>query len=273
MYEKLGELKQGYTKIADMESKHPDMLQDIGIYTLAVGDTKILMDGRKECAILLLEGTLHLEWNGISHEIKRDSVFEENPWCLHIPKEVEVKITALSHSEVLVQKTTNDTEFEAKLYTQNDCESTVAGEGVWDGTAERVIRTIFDYNNAPYSNLVIGEVISYPGRWSSYPPHYHDQPEVYYYRFDKPQGFGCAMVGPNAYRVEHNSYITIPGDLDHPQATAPGYAMYFCWMIRHLENNPWTERIMEEEHKWLLEPDAKIWAEKLKLMGNRREKC
>lgn len=273
MYEKLGELKQGYTKIADMESKHPDMLQDIGIYTLAVGDTKILMDGRKECAILLLEGTLHLEWNGISHEIKRDSVFEENPWCLHIPKEVEVKITALSHSEVLVQKTTNDTEFEAKLYTQNDCESTVAGEGVWDGTAERVIRTIFDYNNAPYSNLVIGEVISYPGRWSSYPPHYHDQPEVYYYRFDKPQGFGCAMVGPDAYRVQHNSYITIPGDLDHPQATAPGYAMYFCWMIRHLENNPWTERIMEEEHKWLLEPDAKIWPEKLKLMGNRREKC
>lgn len=40
--------------------------------------------------------------------------------------------------------------------------------------------------------------------------------------------------------------------LDHPQATAPGYAMYFCWMIRHLNENPWTTRIIEEEHKWLL---------------------
>jgi 5-deoxy-glucuronate isomerase len=262
MYEKLGELQPGYTKITDMEEKHPDMLQDIGIYTIAKGETVTLSDGRKESAILPLEGEVILEWNGKSQEIKRDCVFEGDPWCLHIPKGVEVKITALSASEVLVQKTDNHTVFDAKLYTPEDCQSTVAGEGVWNGTAERVIRTIFDYSTAPYSNLVIGEVISYPGSWSSFPPHHHDQPEVYYYRFNKPQGFGCAMVGPEAYRVEHNSYITIPGELDHPQATAPGYAMYFCWMIRHLDNNPWTDRIMEEEHKWLLEPGVKIWPEK-----------
>jgi 5-deoxy-glucuronate isomerase len=229
---------------------------------LGEGDIEVLLDGSKESAILLLEGFVRLEWNGNSQEIKRDCVFEEAPWCLHVPKGIEVTVTALANSEVLVQKTDNKKNFEAKLYTPEDCASTIAGEGVWNGTAERVIRTIFDYNTAPYSNLVIGEVISYPGRWSSYPPHHHNQPEVYYYRFDKPQGFGCAMVGPEAYRVEHNSYITIPGDLDHPQATAPGYAMYFCWMIRHLENNPWTDRIMEKEHKWLLEPDAKIWPEK-----------
>ncbi|MFH7820087.1 5-deoxy-glucuronate isomerase [Neobacillus thermocopriae] len=261
MYEKLGELKEGYTAITDMVNKHPDMLQDIGIYTLAEGKVEVLFDEGKESAILLLEGSVRLEWNGHIQEMKRKSVFEEDPWCLHVPKGVEVKLTALAKSEVLVQKTNNEKEFEAKLYTPEDCESSVLGEGVWNGTAERVIRTIFDYNNAPYSNLVIGEVISYPGRWSSYPPHHHDQPEVYYYRFDKPQGFGCAMVGEEAYRVEHNSYITIPGNLDHPQATAPGYAMYFCWMIRHLDQNPWTDRIMEEEHKWLLEPDAKIWPE------------
>ncbi|MFP5113896.1 5-deoxy-glucuronate isomerase [Bacillaceae bacterium C204] len=262
MYETLGELKHGYTKITDMVNKHPDMLQDIGIYTLAEGEVNVLYDASKETAILLLEGAVRLEWNGESREINRDSVFNEAPWCLHIAKEAEVRVTALKSSEVLVQKTDNKKLFEAKLYTPEDCESTTAGEGVWDGTAERVIRTIFDYNTAPYSNLVIGEVISYPGRWSSYPPHHHDQPEVYYYRFNKPQGFGCAMVGPEAYRVEHNSFITIPGDLDHPQATAPGYAMYFCWMIRHLENNPWTDRIMEEEHKWLLDLDVKIWPEK-----------
>ncbi|CAM3885147.1 5-deoxy-glucuronate isomerase [Aeromicrobium ponti] len=262
MYEKLGELKNGYTEITNANSKHSDMMQDIGIYKLQAKESETLADNVQETAVLLLEGAVCLEWNGNTQEIKRESVFEEDPWCLHVPKGVEVKVTALSESEVLVQKTENEESFEAKLYTPEDCSSTVAGEGVWNGTAERVIRTIFDYNNAPYSNLVIGEVISYPGRWSSYPPHHHDQPEVYYYRFDKPQGFGCAMVGPDAYRVEHNSFITIPGDLDHPQTTAPGYAMYFCWMIRHLDNNPWTDRIMEEEHKWLLEPDAKIWPEK-----------
>lgn len=262
MYGKLGELKQRYTPITDMVNKHPNMLQDIGIFTLAEGEAEVLLDSGKESAILLLEGVVCLEWNGNSKKVKRDNLFKEDPWCLHIPKGVEVRVAALSNSEVLVQKTDNENIFETKLYTPDDCQSTIAGEGVWNGTAERIIRTIFDYNSAPYSNLVIGEVISYPGRWSSYPPHHHDQPEVYYYRFNKPQGFGCAMVGPEAYRVEHNSYITIPGELDHPQATAPGYAMYFCWMIRHLENNPWTERIMEEDHKWLLEPDAKIWPTK-----------
>ncbi|KQL52527.1 5-deoxyglucuronate isomerase [Heyndrickxia shackletonii] len=259
MYEKLQDLKEGYTTITEMGGKHSDMLQDIGIYAIQKGKTEALIDKSKETAILLLEGEIRLEWNGISKEIKRNNVFEEDPWCLHVPKGTNVKIFALAASEVLVQKTDNERSFDAKLYTPEDCESTNAGEGLWNGTAERVIRTIFDYNNAPYSNLVIGEVISYPGRWSSYPPHHHDQPEVYYYRFDKPQGFGCAMVGPEAYRIENNSFITIPGKLDHPQATAPGYAMYFCWMIRHLNNNPWTDRIMEEDHKWLLEPNAKIW--------------
>jgi len=259
MYEKLNDLKEGYTTITEMDGKHSDMLQDIGIYVIQKGKTEALFENNKETAILLLEGEIRLEWNGISKTIKRSSVFEENPWCLHVPSGTKVTINALTASEVLVQKTENERSFAAKLYTPDDCESTNAGEGLWDGTAERVIRTIFDYNNAPYSNLVIGEVISYPGRWSSYPPHHHDQPEVYYYRFNKPQGFGCAMVGPEAYRIENNSFITIPGRLDHPQATAPGYAMYFCWMIRHLDHNPWTDRIMEEDHKWLLEPGVKIW--------------
>ena len=262
MLGKLGELNEGYNILTEMNGQCSDMLMDIGIYKMSNGKEELLFDNKNETAVLLLEGAIRLEWEGMEQVLQRQSVFEENPWCLHVAKNVKVTITALLDSEVLVQKTDNNQEFASKLYTPNECQIVVAGDGVWEGTAQRVIRTIFDYNNAAYSNMVVGEVISYPGRWSSYPPHHHDQPEVYYYRFNKPQGFGCAMVGEDAYRVVHNSFITIPGELDHPQATAPGYAMYFCWMIRHLENNPWNDRIMEEDHKWLLEPNAKIWPEK-----------
>jgi len=38
--------------------------------------------------------------------------------------------------------------------------------------------------------------------------------------------------------------------------------MYYIWVIRHLENNPFDERIFVPEHKWLLNKDAKIWPEK-----------
>lgn len=63
-----------------------------------------MLDSNNETAILLLEGKVKLEWEGHSKEIQRESLFEEEPWCLHVSKNVEVKITALANSEVLVQK-------------------------------------------------------------------------------------------------------------------------------------------------------------------------
>ena len=44
----------------------------------------------------------------------------------------------------------------------------------------------------------------------------------------------------------------------HPQAVAPGYQMYTCWMIRHIDGNPWlqTDRCEDERYVWL--HDAKF---------------
>lgn len=105
---------------------------------------------------------------------------------MHVPKNVGITVEASENSEILIQSTENLGFFEPKLYSPSECKSEIFGEGTWNGTARRVVRTIFDYKNAPYSNMVIGEVITYPGKWSSYPPHYHPQPEVYFYKFNKP---------------------------------------------------------------------------------------
>lgn len=262
MLEKLEVLEQGYNVLTEIDGKHSNMLMDVGIYKIKKDQVEICLDKNKESAFLILDGKAEIEWNGYKKEIERHSIFDEDPWCLHIPKNVEVKIKAIKDSEILLQKTRNEKEFECKLYTPEDCRSDIFGEGVWKDTARRVVRTVFDYSNAPYSNMVMGEVITFPGKWSSYIPHHHPQPEVYYYRFNKPQGFGCAFIGEDAYKITDNSIAAIPGGLVHPQASAPGYAMYYCWMIRHLDNNPWTDRIDEEAHKWLLEPNAKIWPDR-----------
>ena len=44
----------------------------------------------------------------------------------------------------------------------------------------------------------------------------------------------------------------------HPQSVAPGFQMYTCWMIRHLDGNPWlqTTRNEDEKYRWL--HDAKF---------------
>ncbi len=65
---------------------------------------------------------------------------------------------------------------------------------------------MFDLDNAPQSNLVMGEVFNQPGRWSSYPPHHHPQPEVYYYQFEHPEGFG--MPGLRATPLIKHKTVT-----------------------------------------------------------------
>ncbi|NCA67564.1 MAG: 5-deoxyglucuronate isomerase, partial [Clostridia bacterium] len=38
-----------------------------------------------------------------------------------------------------------------------------------------------------------------------------------------------------------------------------GYPMYCCWMIRHLDNNPWERtRIDDPRYVWLLENNREI---------------
>jgi 5-deoxy-glucuronate isomerase len=55
------------------------------------------------------------------------------------------------------------------------------------------------------------------------------------------------------------SYAAIPGGLAHPQAAAPGYAMHYVWVIRHLPGNPWTAtRTGYPAHDWMLAEGGKI---------------
>ena len=173
---------------------------------------------------------------------------------MHVPRKTKVSITAAEGTEILVQQTDNERDFEPVFYTPEMCLYQEFGKGQWGGTGHRICSTVFDYDNATYSNMVLGEVFNQPGKWSSYPPHHHPQPEVYYYQFDKPQGFGACFVGENVYKSVHGSASYITDGNDHHQVVASGYEMCYVWMIRHLENDPWIKtRIDDPDHKWLLD--------------------
>lgn len=259
MIKQLGSLKLGYNEIANMETLRPDMLMDIGVQKMAKSDKLELLEEGKEAALLLLSGSVQFAWAGEERVATRRSLFDENPIALHVPKETKVTVTALENAEVLIQKTSNDKTFAPTFYTQEDVATDIFGENVWGDTARRLVRTVFDLKNAPYSNMVMGEVINFPGKWSSYIPHGHDQPEVYYYRFDRDSGFGAAFLGEDAFKIVDNSAFYITGGPTHPQVAAPGYAMWYCWMIRHIDGNPWTTRDNDPRYTWLLEENPAIW--------------
>jgi 5-deoxy-glucuronate isomerase len=106
---------------------------------------------------------------------------------------------------------------------------------------------------------VLGEVVTYPGKWSSYPPHHHPQPEIYHYRIRPPQGFGLTAIGEEALVLHDRDPAVIPAGAVHPHAAAPGYALFYIWVIRHLDGNRYGVPTFVPEHTWVTDPNAKIW--------------
>lgn len=255
--------KNGYTSITSLDDKANKTGMDFGILRLAKEGQEINSEA-KERAYLLIEGEIILEWGNNKETVRRNSFLDEAPWCLHLAAGERVRIIGLSDgAEIAVTKTYNDRTFASKLYTPEECRIEEFGKGTVVGeTSTRIVRTVFDFSNADYANLVVGEVINYPGKWSSYPPHNHPQPEIYFYKLFPEQGFGFSGNGDNVYKVENNDTAIITDEVTHPQVAAPGYAMYYIWVIRNLENNPFDERFVAPEHKWLLDKDAKIWPAK-----------
>ncbi|MBR5679025.1 MAG: 5-deoxy-glucuronate isomerase, partial [Clostridia bacterium] len=129
----------------------------------------------------------------------------------------------------------------------------------------RIVRTIFDYSNAPYANLVLGEVIGFPGKWSSYPPHHHPQPEIYYYKTNPSNGFGYGELGEDVVKVQNNDTVFIAPGLTHPHCTAPGYALWYLWAIRHLDGCPYKQPdypVFLPEHLWVMKPESAYWGDR-----------
>lgn len=228
-----------------------DMMMNIAVYRMKAGEERAFLREKEEMAVLLVTGDVTFSWNGQTKTGHRDSFIEEGPYCLHTPKGVAVTVRANFDSEVLVQTTENLRNFDPVFYRPEDCRDDIFGLDVFDNKMKRTVRTVFDYKNSPYSNMVNGEVINHQGGWSSYTPHHHPQPEVYYYRYERPEGFGACFLGDEVYKIKDGSCACIPGGVTHPQVTAPAFPMYYCWMIRHLEDNPWTDRIVDPRYTWI----------------------
>jgi len=209
---------------------------------------------------LLFSGSVFTEFDGGQWSAKRESLFDEGPSCLHLSKGRKIKIKAGDGPvEIGVVKTRNDQNFSHRIFSPKDMKVEYRGEGLAQGACLREVRQIFDKSTRPESNLVLGEVVNYPGRWSSYPPHHHPQPEIYHYRFTADQGYGHAELGDEVYKIQNRDTVKILNNVDHGQVSAPGYGMYYLWMIRHLPQNPYCGFEFTEEHKWILDPENQGW--------------
>lgn len=214
-----------------------------------------------EGAFLLMSGRVKAKVDGEEYILERTSLFDESSTCIHAPNGTTLEFTAVEDTEFTLYQVDNTDIFPSKVYLPTEVPNEHRGKGQVGDTCLRLVRTIFDRTNAPEkAQLVLGEVVTLPGRWSSYPPHHHPQPEIYHYRFTKPQGFGHAELGDDVYKVKQYDTVKIFDGNDHAQCSAPGYGMYYAWVIRHLPDNPYTIPDFTEEHIWTTKAKPKdVW--------------
>lgn len=250
----------GYRELTTINDSERGALMDFGILKLGPGET--FVESRPlERAYLLISGKVIFDWENQRVSVERPNCFDFSPWTLRVPKDAKVGITAASDSEIAIQRTENERIFPSRLYSPEECASENRGAGTMREASTRIVRTIFDYSSAPDSNMVLGEVIGFPGKWSSYPPHSHPQPEIYFYKFLPENGYGFAELGEDVVKTHNNSTVFITKNETHPQTTAPGYAMWYLWVIRHLDGNPYIKPDFVPEHLWVTESDkqADVW--------------
>jgi 5-deoxy-glucuronate isomerase len=205
-----------------------------------------------ESALLLLAGELELAAPGVAHVARRGSLFDEDATVLQLAAGAELRLAARSDCELALLEVANERRFPARLRLPAEVAHEHRGRGQLDDAAHRIVKTIFDGRSCPESNLVLGEVLTLPGRWSSYPPHHHPQPEIYHYRFSDPRGYGHGELGDEVLKVRDGDTLRIAGGRDHAQVAAPGYGMYYLWAIRHLPGQPYTTPEVSPDHRWLL---------------------
>jgi 5-deoxy-glucuronate isomerase len=138
---------------------------------------------------------------------------------------------------------------------------------------DRTARTVHHLlpPEAPAGRLILFEVITPGGNWSSYPPHKHDTDdppreraleELYYYRFDRPEGFAVQRV----YSADRSLDETVTaGDGDvvlvprgyHAVAAAAGYDCYYLNVMAGPVRE-WRFTV-DPDHVWLMDwdPDAR----------------
>ena len=218
---------------------------------LAAGASWSFATGENELALVNLSGRYAVvsdkgTWSGIGG---RMSPFEGAAHALYLPRRTAFTVTAEEAGEFAVTWCPTDEDHAPWLIRPEEVRVSLRGGG-------NVTRQINDLlpPGSPVHRLVLVEVYTPGGNWSSYPPHKHDVhaagadgalleadlEEVYYYRINPPDGYAFQRVYTDATCPLHKAGYPIDAVVTatdgcavlvpegyHPVVSAPGYTAYY----------------------------------------------
>jgi 5-deoxy-glucuronate isomerase len=223
---------------------------------LAKGETAQRTLGSREACVVALSGRVDVA--GLGQIGGRESPFDGLPEAAYLPPSEELVLTTASGpAEVGVCFAPSGRGADARLVRVEEPE--VRGHGAME---RRIHNILMDEGQA--ESLLVTEVLTPAGHWSSYPPHKHDHDdppaetlleETYYRRLRPACGFGLQRVY-SADRSLDESVAFRDGDVVlvprgyHTVSAPPGYELYYLNVMAG-PRREW--RIMNDpDHEWLL---------------------
>jgi 5-deoxy-glucuronate isomerase len=203
------------------------------------GESVTRNTGGEEIALVPLGGRCAVDTAGKRYELGgRASVFDGMPWALYLPRDTEYTVTGIGDVEVAVSGALADEQLEPRLVIPKDVEIEVRGSGNATRQINHILKPEF-----PAQRLLVVEVFTPAGNWSSYPPHKHDADdppgevvleEVYYYRTqsEPPGAFAVQRLYSPQYgtdvteTVRDGDIMLVPHGY-HTTAAAHGYDLYY----------------------------------------------
>jgi 5-deoxy-glucuronate isomerase len=207
------------------------------VHRLPPGQSRSVHTENEEVAIVLLGGKCVADWGEGQHRIgDRAHVFDGLPYAIYLPAGNRAQLWAETECEIAECRVPSTARLKPRLIRPSDVKTSLRG----GGNASRQIVDVMP-PDFPADKLMVVEVYTPSGNWSSYPPHKHDVhnpptevdlDEVYYYRMDRPGGYAHQrLYTRNGERdvtlTVRDGDAVLVRDGYHPVVAGHGYNVYY----------------------------------------------
>jgi 5-deoxy-glucuronate isomerase len=258
------EIHQEFTIVHEVTAENSP-LEYVGfkVIDLAPGAKYSELLVKQECCIVAVTGKINVTVQGETFKNlgTRESVFERKPTdSVYVSNDLPFIIEGISQARIALCYSPSHKQLPTKLIKALDVG--VENRGILNN--QRMVHNILPDSDPSANSLLVVEVYTESGNWSSYPPHKHDQDnlpnesfleETYYHEMNPSQGFVFQRVYTDdrsldeTMTVENGDVVIVPAGY-HPVGVPDGYTSYYLNVmagptrIWKFHNDP--------DHEWIL---------------------
>jgi 5-deoxy-glucuronate isomerase len=209
---------------------------------------------RDEHCVVVISGTCRVgDWDDLGG--RRDP-WSGMPHAVYLPPRTRYVIEG--EGEVAICSAPAGAGARARVLRGEDVEPETRGHGAHQRTIHPILMA-----DEEADSLLVCEVLTPAGHWSSYPPHKHDRDalpeesrleETYYHRISPPHGFAFQRVYTadgsldESLAVRDGDIVLVPRGY-HTVSAPPGYDLYYlnvmagparAWAVANDPDHEWT---------------------------------